>query len=137
MQPDPSPPGLAGDPDDPIASLAGAELGAEQGRAALPFLEAVAAQLGSRLEVGGRVRSPGAEREAALRAAAVLRLASAPPEEGGGPEAAAAVLEGDAALLAVFFGNVDLLFEGGFAGADAVGAAVVQAAWAAGDEEPG
>ena len=121
------------DPDDPIAALAEAELGPGDGRAALPFLRAVAEQLGSPLEPGGRARSAPGERAAALRAAALLRLAAAPPEEGGGPDAAAPLLAADPALLAVFFGNVDLLFDGGYSGADAVGAAVVQAAWAAGE----
>lgn len=112
-----------------IAALAVAELGPEGGRAALAFLEAVAAQLGSPLHVGGRARSPEGERAAAIRAAGVLRLAVAGEEAGGGPDAAAAVLARDPGLLAVFFGNADLLFEGGYAGADAVGTAVVSAAW--------
>jgi hypothetical protein len=120
-----------------IAAAAEEELGVEAGRAALPFLEAVAAQLGSPLERGGRDRSPAREWEAALRAAGVLRAATAPPGEGGGPDAAALLLGGDPGLLAAFFGNVDLLFESGFPGADAVGTAVVQAAWAAGQGEPG
>ncbi|HEX8273451.1 MAG TPA: hypothetical protein VF615_12490 [Longimicrobiaceae bacterium] len=137
MQPPPLPPAPVGEPDDPIAALAEAELGPEDGRAALPFLEAVAAQLGSPLAPGGRARSAAGEREAALRAAALLRLAAAPPDEGGGPDAAAPLLAADPALLAVFFGNVDLLFAGGYSGADATGAAVVQAAWAGGGEEPG
>ena len=120
-----------------IAALAEAELGTGAGGAALPFLEAVAAQLGSPLEPGGRRRSPAREREAALRAVRVLRAAAAPPDEEGGPDAAALLLAADPALLAVFFGNVDLLFENGFPGVDAVGTAVVQAAWAAGQGEPG
>lgn len=120
-----------------VAALAAAELGTEAAWAALPFLEAVAAQLGSPLEPGGRRRSPAREREAALRAVRVLQAAAAPPEDDGGPDAAALLLAADPALLAVFFGNVDLLFESGYPGADAVGMAVVQAAWAAGGGEPG
>lgn len=113
------------------AALAETELGPAHGRAALPFLEAVAAQLGSPLVPGGRDRSPAREREAALRAVRVLQTAA------GGPDAAALLLAADPALLAAFFGNVDLLFEAGYPGADAVGMAVVQAAWAAGRGEPG
>ncbi len=120
-----------------IAAAAGEELGSGAGRAALPFLEAVAAQLGAPLVRGGRDRSPTREREAALRAARVLRAATAPPGEGGGPDAAALLLGADPGLLAAFFGNVDLLFESGFPGADQVGTAVVQAAWAAGRGAPG
>ncbi len=120
-----------------IAALAAEGLGTGAGRAALPFLEAVAAQLGSPLERGGRRRSPARERDAALRAVGVLRAATAPPGEGGGPDAAALLLGGDPGLLAAFFGNVDLLFGSGFPGADAVGTAVVQAAWDAGRAEPG
>jgi len=120
-----------------VAALAETELGPADGRAALPFLEAVAAQLGSPLVPGGRDRSPAREREAALRAIGVLRAAAAPPAEGGGPDAAALLLGGDPGLLAAFFGNVDLLFENGFPGVDAVGAAVVQAAWTAGGGQPG
>jgi hypothetical protein len=120
-----------------VAALAETELGPADGRAALPFLEAVAAQLGSPLVPGGRDRSPVREREAALRAVRVLQAAAAPPEEEGGPDAAALLLAAAPALLAVFFGNVDLLFEAGYPGADAVGMAVVQAAWAAGGGEPG
>lgn len=123
--------------EDSIAALAEEALGTEAGRAALPFLEAVAAQLGAPLVPGGRDRSPPREREAALRAARVLRAATAPPGEGGGPDAAALLLGGDPGLLAAFFGNVDLLFESGFPGADVAGTAVVQAAWAAGQGEPG
>jgi hypothetical protein len=115
-----------------IAAAAEEELGAVAGRAALPFLEAVAAQLGSPLVPGGRDRSPAREREAALRAVSVLRAATASPGEGGGPAAAAVLLGGDPGLLAAFFGNVDLLFASGFPGVDEVGTAVVQAAWAAG-----
>ncbi len=120
-----------------VAALAEAELGTEAGGAALPFLEAVAAQLGSPLVPGGRDRSPARERKVALRAIRVLKAAAAPPGEGGGPDAAALLLGGDPGLLAAFFGNVDLLFENGFPGVDAVGTAVVQAAWAAGQGEPG
>lgn len=106
-----------------LAAVAKAELGAEDGPAALPFLEAVAAQLGAPLRVGGRARSPAGERAAARTAARLLRLAASDPE------AAAAVLAGDPPLLAVFFGNADLLFRAGYRGADAVGAATVHAAW--------
>lgn len=137
MQPPSSPSAPRHPPEDPVAALAEAELGPADGRAALPFLAAAAAQLGSPLEPGGRRRSPEREREAALRAVRVLQAAAAPPEDGGGPDAAALLLAADPALLAVFFGNVDLLFESGYDGADAVGTAVVQAAWAAGQGEPG
>jgi|GEM_PF-3352017 len=112
-----------------LAGLAEGVLGPEGGRAALPFLDAVAAQLGAPLEVGGRPRAPEREREAARAALHVLLAATAPGEEGGGVDAAAALLTNDPPLLAVFFGNVDLLFAAGYPGADAVGMAVVQAAW--------
>lgn len=115
--------------DATVAALAEAGLGPEGGRAALGFLEAVASQLGAPLEVGGRLRAPEREREAARAALHVLRAATAPEEEGGGVDAAAALLARDPSLLAVFFGNVDLLFAAGYPGADAVGVAVVQAAW--------
>ncbi|MET0400338.1 MAG: hypothetical protein ABW277_26345, partial [Longimicrobiaceae bacterium] len=67
----------------------------------------------------------------------VLRAAAGPPEDGGGPDTAALLLAADPPLLAVFFGNVDLLFEAGYPGAAAVGMAVVQAAWTADGGEPG
>ncbi len=117
-----------GGADATVAALAEAGLGPEEGRSALPFLEAVASQLGAPLEVGGRPRAPEREREAARAALHVLRAATA-PEEGGGVDAAAALLASDPPLLSVFFGNVDLLFAAGYPGADAVGVAVVQAAW--------
>lgn len=131
MQPPSSPSAPRGPAQDPIAALAEAGLGPADGRAALPFLAAVGTQLGSPLEPGGRDHSPAREREAALRAVRVLQAATAPPEEDGGPDAAALLLAGDPALLAVFFGNVDLLFEAAYPGADAVGMAVVSAAWLA------
>ncbi|HEU0078651.1 MAG TPA: hypothetical protein VFQ76_13450 [Longimicrobiaceae bacterium] len=131
MQPPSSPSAPHGTAPDPIAALAETELGPADGRAVLPFLAAVATQLGSPLEPGGRDRSPAREREAALRAVRVIQAATAPQDEEGGPDEAALLLAGDPALLAVFFGNVDLLFAAGYPGADAVGMAVVSAAWPA------
>lgn len=123
--------------EETLAEVAEAELGTEAGAAALPFLEAVAAQLGAPLEVGGRAWSRERELDAARRAARLLRLAAAAPAEGGGPEAAAAVLARDPALAAVFFGNADLLFAAGYPGADAAGMATVQAAWLLGEADAG
>jgi hypothetical protein len=90
----------------------------EEQRAALPFLEAAARQLGG--------SSAMLEREAKEWLTELLRLAQEHASEGG-PQRAAEHMAGNPVLLSVIFQNIDLLYEHGYPGADAISVAVMSA----------
>lgn len=92
--------------------------------AALPFIAAVAAQLGRAVDSPAPADE---ERRVAERVVAVLRLARRSPSAEAGPEHAGELLVRDVVLLAAFFQNVDLLYEHGDPRADAVSLAVMHA----------
>lgn len=98
----------------------------EEQRAGLPFLEAVVRQLAYPL--GGS--SPLSEREAREQVTELLRLAREPSSTGepqGGALRAAEQMVRNPVLLSVVFQNIDLLYEHGYPGADALSVAVMTA----------
>ena len=89
-------------------------------------MDAVARQIAH--PPGSVISAEAGERECAIRqhVLALLHLATG-GEPGQGPRAAAEVLARDERLLSVFFGNIDLLYDHGWSGADSVSLAVVGA----------
>lgn len=96
----------------------------EDGAAALPLVAAIAGQIA---RASDSASPTDEERQVAERVVAVLRLAHRTRSADAGPEPAGELLAGDVALLAAFFQNVDLLYEHGYAHADAVSLAVMHA----------
>ena len=100
----------------------------EERTAALPFLTAIAEQIGQSHEVRGAIAEPLLEGQHTVENA--LRLLRQ-------PEAADAAdrLANDPVMLAAFFQNVDLLYENGYPEADAVAALVMHAVERLGEPE--
>jgi hypothetical protein len=98
------------------------------GDAALRFLEAVVVQAAFPLGLDVAPAEQAERERTVARLALELVAGAGRKEEGDGAEhTAAARLRREPALLAAFFQNVDLLYEHGFAGADAVSLLVMRA----------